>query len=231
MINRVKNFDSFHLNENENDKFELNEDFSFGSLFSSIGNFFAGGLAPMVKRKLAEYLMSKIGILPDSTGSYIVQNVVKLIPVKDYPGIFTGSKLNAEYLTPLFAEATAQMLADKGIDTVLSPIAEKLGIDPKGWLFTWIKESILQAQSNRVQFVKSIENFYRFLGSIDISAGDFNSTIDKKEGKKIASGIQKQLSLKNPALAKKVEASQESGGLEGLFGKLASLAGKDEIKH
>lgn len=226
MLKKVKDFDSFHSNE-----VEVNEEFSLGSMFSSIGNFFSGGLAPMVKRKLTEFLMAKIGILPDTLASYIVQNVVKLIPVKDYPGIFTGSKLNAEYLTPLFAEATAQMISDKGVDGVLAPMAEKLGLDPKGWLFIWIKESILQAQSDRVGFVKSIENFYRFLGSIEISAGEFASTIDKKEGKKIASGIQKQLATKNPALAKAAKEAGEEEGLGGFFNKLVSSFSKDEIKH
>jgi hypothetical protein len=230
MLKKVKDFDSFHTNQKEFEA-EINEDFNLGSMFSSVGNFFAGGLAPMVKRKLTEFLMAKIGILPDTLASYIVQNVVKLIPVKDYPGIFTGSKLNAAYLTPLFAEATAQMIADKGVDGVLAPVAEKLGLDPKGWLFIWIKESILQAQSDRNGFVKSIENFYKFLGSIEISAGEFASTIDKKDGKKIASGIEKQLAIKNPSLARDAKEAGEEGGLSGFFSKIASTFSKDEIKH
>jgi len=222
MSNKIKRFSDFNINEGD---FKTNEEFSFSSALSGVTNFFGEGLAPTVKRKLSEYLMSKIGIKENTTLSFIVQNVVKLIPMEDYLGIMTGKNLNAEYLSPLFAEATIEAINEKGIEPILSPVAEAVGLDVKGWLFTWIKESYQRMEKDRMGLKEKLINMYDFLGSLDVelSAKGYVDRFSGKEKEKLATKIGGQ-DVKD-ALKKGSSSTDVMGGLN----KIAKLLGRDEV--
>jgi hypothetical protein len=243
MINKVKKFDDFEYSDRNNG---LNEEegilgslaSGFGSVFKGIGsgvNFMLPAVEPAFKRWLTSKILEKWGILDDSTFSFIVQNVVKLIPVKDYWGILTGDKLNAEYLSPLLAEATAQMITEKGIDTILEPIAKAVGLDPAGFAYKTFVERVQLLMKDREKFKASLAGIFKFLGSIEVNFGEFAKDQDPSTQKKIAGDIYSQLAQENPAFAKKYKKEMEEGGgssgLGGFLSGLGKVFSQDKIKH
>jgi hypothetical protein len=242
MINKVKKFDDFEYSDRNNG---LNEEEGIlGSLASGVGSIFKGlgrgvdfmipAVEPALKRWLASTLLKKWGILDDSTFSFIIQNVIKLIPVKDYPGILTGDKLNAEYLAPLLAEATMQMITEKGIDTILGPIAKAVGLDTAGLAYKTLVERVQLLMKDREKFKGSLAGIFKFLGSVEVSFGEFAKDQDPATQKKIAGDIYSQLAQENPAFAKKYKKEMEEKGESGLGGFLSGLGkvfAQDKIKH
>jgi hypothetical protein len=242
MINKVKKFDDFEYSDRNNG---LNEEEGIlGSLASGVGSIFKGigrgvdfmipAIEPALKRYIASTLLKKWGILDDSTFSFIIQNVIKLIPVKDYPGILAGDKLNAEYLAPLLAEATMQMITEKGIDTILGPIAKAVGLDTAGLAYKTLVERVQLLMKDREKFKGSLAGIFKFLGSVEVSFGEFAKDQDPATQKKIAGDIYSQLAQENPAFAKKYKKEMEENGESGLGGFLSGLGNvfaKDKIKH
>jgi hypothetical protein len=242
MINKVKKFDDFEYSDRNNG---LNEEEGIlGSLASGVGSVFKGigkgvdfmlpAVEPAFKRWLTSTILGKWGIIDDSTFSFIVQNVIKLIPVKDYTGILMGDKLNAEYLSPLLAEATMQMITEKGIDTILEPIAKAVGLDPAGFAYKTFVERVQLLMKDREKFKASLVGIFKFLGSIEVNFGEFAEDQDPATQKKIAGDIYSQLAQENPAFAKKYKKEMEENGSSGLGGFLSGLGkvfSQDKIKH
>lgn len=242
MVNKVKKFDDFEYSDRNSG---LNEEESLlGSLGSGISSVFKGvgrgvdfmlpSIEPAFKRYVTSFILEKWGILDNSTFSFIVQNVVKLIPVKDYWSILTGDKLNAEYLSPLLAEATMQMITEKGIDTILQPIAQSVGLDPAGFAYKAFVERVQLLMKEREDFKKSLIGIFKFLGSIDIKFGEFASDQDPATQKKIAGDIYSQLAQENPAFAKKYKKQMDqegSSGIGGLLSGIGKIFAQDKIKH
>lgn len=242
MVNKVKKFGDFDYSDRNPG---LNEDESLlgsitsgiGSVFKGIGggvNFMLPSIEPAFKRYVTSKILEKWGILDNSTFSFIVQNVVKLIPVKDYWGILTGDKLNAEYLSPLLAEATMQMITEKGIDTILQPIAQSVGLDPAGFAYKTFVERVQLLMKDREDFKNSLIGIFKFLGSIEVKFGEFATDQDKATQKKIAGDIYSQLAQENPAFAKKYKKQMEQGGSSGIGDLLSGIGkvfAKDKITH
>lgn len=116
------------------EELRINEEFNLGNLLSGALDFAGEGLRRTIKEKIAASIMEIIGVEENSLLSGLVQEVVEEIPVKDYPSILTGDKANVEYLAPHIVVAMEKFIERKGFD----PIAEKIGIDPRGWLYKTI---------------------------------------------------------------------------------------------
>jgi hypothetical protein len=115
-----------------------------GGLFSKALPYLGSGVAKTVKQKIAEALVAKIGILPDSNLSVLVQEFVDAIPIADIPGIISGEKATPEYFAPKLAEFLQEFVQRKGLDGIVSG----WGVDPKGWLYSIIRE-MLQEQMGK----------------------------------------------------------------------------------
>jgi hypothetical protein len=127
----IKDLKSFNNNE------KLNEDFSWGNLISGALDLGGQGLRKTIKEKIAASIMEKFGVRDNSIFSGLVQEVVDAIPVKDYPEIIMGEKANVEYLAPFMVQAIGEFIERKGLDT----LADSLGLDPRGWLYSTLVNS------------------------------------------------------------------------------------------
>ena len=116
------------------EELRINEEFNLGNLLSGALDFAGEGLRRTIKEKIAASIMEIVGVEENSLLSGLVQEVVEEIPVKDYPSILAGDKANVEYLAPHIVVAIEKFIERKGFD----PIAEKIGIDPRGWLYKTI---------------------------------------------------------------------------------------------
>jgi hypothetical protein len=109
-----------------------------GGLFSKALPYLGSGVASTVKQKIAESLMAKIGVLPNSNLSVLIQEFVDAIPIADIPGIISGEKATPEYFAPKLADFVQEFVQRKGLDGIVTG----WGVDPKGWLYSIIREMI-----------------------------------------------------------------------------------------
>lgn len=186
------------------DEVQLNEDFSWGGLISGAFNFASTGLRKTVKEKIAAIILEQIGIKQDSLFSGIVQEAVDAIPIKDYPALITGEKANIEYLAPKMAQAISEFFERKGFD----PIAEQMGIDSKGWLYSTIRNGLQSPEGKERLKSMLIEAF----GGKDAKgsvARDAISDLPKEDKQKISDEVKKKLGI---MYGKKVEMEPEKKG-------------------
>jgi hypothetical protein len=168
---------------------ELNEEFNWGNALSSVMGIAGTGFQKTIKEKIAAVILEKIGILEDTILSQIVQEVVDQIPFKDYPAILTGEKANVEYLAPKMTQAITEFFERRGLD----PIAQQIGIDPKGWLYSTIRNGLQSPQGK--EKLKSF--FIEAFGGKDAKgsvARDAFSDLPKADKDKISDEVEKKLS-------------------------------------
>jgi len=134
----IKDFDSFSDN-NVNESWE-----DFGNFFTNIFGFAGEGLRKTIKQKVAAKLMEQIGVKENSNMSAIVQEVIDQIPISDYPKLLSGENANVEYLAPVLAKSLQEFIQRKGLDS----LAEQMGIEPTGWLYSTLREG-LQSERGR----------------------------------------------------------------------------------
>jgi hypothetical protein len=169
---------------------ELKEEFNWGNALSSIMGIAGTGFQKTIKEKIAAVILDKIGIMEDTILSQIVQEVVDAIPFKDYPAILTGEKANVEYLAPYMAQAITEFFERRGLD----PIAQQIGIDPKGWLYSTIRNGLQSPQGK-----EKLKNFFvEAFGGKDSKgsvARDAFSDLSKADKDKISGEVEKKLSM------------------------------------
>lgn len=178
----IKDLDSFSK------EIELNEEFSWGNLLSGVLNLAGTGFQKTIKEKIAAVVLEKIGILPDTILSQIVQEVVDAIPIKDYPDILTGEKANVEYLAPFMVQAITEFFERRGLD----PLAKQIGIDPNGWIYSTIRNGLQSPQGREKLKSFFIEAFggKNAEGSV---ARDAFSSLTKQEKDKLSSGAKQKI--------------------------------------
>jgi hypothetical protein len=190
------------LKEFENEP-NINESNWFSSLLSKTYT----GFTDVIKGKVVAFLLNFLGIGEGSIFSKLVQNFVEQIPLSDYPKIFFKKKVDSKYLSPKAAKATVEFLSEVGLDGV----AEKLGIDPKGYIYRTISEMISNEVS-RNKFQENLEIFYfNVFNSLSFSDGKFGNTFSSNEKNKIGSELQKAARKKAEETGKsKIEGSAEA---------------------
>jgi hypothetical protein len=193
-------------------EFEPEENLNESNWFSSLISKTWTGFTDVITTKVAAYLLKFLGIGETSIFSKLVQNFVEQIPLSDYPKIFFKKKADSKYLAPKAADATIEFLTDVGLDGV----AEKLGIEPTGYIYRTINEMISN-ETKRKGFRENLEVFYlNLFSSLSFSDGKFGNTFSSSEKNKIGSEIQK-------AARKQVEETGKSkieGSAEALLNNL-----------
>ena len=175
--------------------FSLNEDFSLSGLLSSVLPSLGQGFIKTLKQKIVGSLLDKFGILEDSTLSVLVQEFVDTIPVADIPKIITGDNVNVEYFAPKLAEFVQDTVQRKGLDT----IAKGIGIDPTGWIYSTIRNTI-QGQMGKEKLTKF---FLEVLGGEDSVGQSALMDLDPKSKDSLNQIIRKKYSLKGSSQGEK----------------------------
>lgn len=193
----------------------INESNWFSSLLSKTWT----GFTDVITGKVVAFLLNFLGIKEGSIFSKLVQNFVEQIPLSDYPKIFFKRKVDSNYLAPKAADATIEFLADLGLDGM----ADKLGIDPKGYVYRTINEMISN-EVKRKNFRAELEVFYlNLFNSLSFSDGNFGKTFSPSEKTKVETELQKAARQKAEETGKsKIEGSAEAL-LNNLFKNSANL--------
>jgi hypothetical protein len=201
-MSRVKSFEDFSSKGSRIDESIFDDILGmFGKLLPVAGE----GFIRTIKQKISAAIIEKIGVKENSMLSGFVQEVVASIPVKDIPGIITGSKTNTEYLVPLLAESTQNFIQRKGLEQLLEP----LGAEPNGWLVATIRNAI-QGEIGKKNLEKM---FTSLLGAEPFS----NSVMDKfsPEEKEQLSGSLAQQAMKVYPTSVKKNLSTPSDSTQG----------------
>ena len=115
----------------------LNE--GFGDIFSSFGS----GIWQTVKREFAGYVISALGMEPDSFGALVVRNLFAKLSFSDYGKVFRD------------CEFTTKKLAEALVATLLDQLRAKVGYDDI--MSTTIQNSMMEYLQKQ-EFIQSIEN-------------------------------------------------------------------------
>jgi hypothetical protein len=175
------------------EEFELNEDFSLSNIGNSIMGLvgkalpvLGGGFVKTIKQKITAIILEKVGIKEKSTLSVLVQEFVDQIPPADLPGILTGEKANAEYLAPKMAAFLQEFIQRKGLDS----LAEQMGIETTGWLYSTIRESI-QGEIGKEKLTKL---FLSLFGSMPHVGSTAINSLDPADKGKFSDALNQRLS-------------------------------------
>jgi len=144
MKKHIKSIDSFP---------SVNEEFGFLDVLSKGVEFIGTGISNTIKQKITAYLLEYLGIREESPLSVILQEVVEEIEISEYYGIISGKNVSMDFFIPKFAEALVEFLQRTGFDG----IAESIGIEKTGWLYSVARESISEKLSESENLKKDIE--------------------------------------------------------------------------
>lgn len=181
-MQNIKKFETF-LGEDRNSVNEFD--------LSSITSLFSGGLMSkgldslggVAKNKVAEYLLSYLGIGPNSLFGMIITESAEQIDMSEWWSLITEGKM-PDNMPKKMAAATMELLTRKGVDFVADRLgiakkSEKTAADVKrdglggmlnlfggetgsgqdGLLYRMLSEMI-QDQASKGALSKTLENFY-----------------------------------------------------------------------
>lgn len=111
----------------------------FGDIFSSLGS----GIWQTLKREVAGYVVSALGMDPDSFGALVVRNLFAKLSFSDYGKVFRD------------CEFTTKKLAEALVATLLDQLRAKVGYDDI--MSTTIQNSMMEYLQKQ-EFIESIEN-------------------------------------------------------------------------
>lgn len=199
---RIKSFENFSSQNND----EVNEGLwdDITGVFSKIMPSLGQGFITTVKQKITAAAIQKVGVKEDSVFSGIIQEVIAAIPLSDFPGIITGSKVNTDYLAPILAQATQNVIQRKGLETLLAPF----GAEPNGWLVATARNSI-QGEIGRENLEKMWRNI---LGAEPFGEGGLASQFTDQEKQKFTNAITQQAAKSYPLTKSSTSRSTSSSG-------------------
>ena len=143
----IKNFSEF---ESTNEA----EGFDFSSLLGNVGDVGAD----LIKSKIAEYLYGYLGIKPESLMGTIISKLVQTVDFKEYWDIITGGgDFPVSKIAPKLADATIEVVSDKGVDGIATSFSSTL--DKNGLIYRSIKEMITN-QSRKAEFRENLISMY-----------------------------------------------------------------------
>lgn len=201
-MSRVKSFEDFSSNDPKLEESLMDDIFGmFGKLLPVAGE----GFVKTIKQKISASIIEKIGVKENSMLSGFVQEMVASIPVRDIPGIITGSKTNTEYLVPLLAESTQNFIQRKGLEQLLEP----LGAEPNGWLVATLRNAI-QGEIGK----KNLEKLYSSLLGSESFSSSVMSKFSPQEKEQLSGSLAQQAMKTYPTSIKNNLSTQGSSSSE-----------------
>jgi hypothetical protein len=199
----IKNFSEFE---------SANEGFDVTSLLGNLGDVGAD----LVKSKAAEYLYGYLGIKPESLLGTIISKLVQTVDFKEYWDIITGKgDFPISKIAPKLADATIEVVTDKGVDGIASSFNSTL--DKNGLIYRAIKEMITN-QSRKAEFRENLISMYTSI----LTAGKGGLSSPKKSPFTFTPSEAKTLAS-DPALKQKAASGSGATDLvQSLFGGKAS---------
>ena len=145
MNNNIKNFNEY--------KASVVDESLLGDVAGKILPMLGRGFGGAIKEKIASFILSKIGIKPNTILSKITQEFVDALfkDMDDVTGVISGDNLNVEFLAPRIAEAIQEYIQNNGMVSLVAPF----GVDTNGWLYKIISEG-LQGELGKENITKFI---------------------------------------------------------------------------
>jgi len=149
MTKTIKNFSDFR-------KVDEGYEDILGGLASSASTAFTN----VIKNKVTAYLLEFFGANPDSIMGTIIKNFAETIYVTDlYDWIVKGQgDISVRTLAPRLADVTFETLFELGPDG----LAERLKIDKKGWIYSTIKEMLVNS-AKKEEFMGHLLSFWTWV--------------------------------------------------------------------
>ena len=169
MTKIIKNFSEFS-------KVDEGYEDILGGLASSASTAFTD----VIKNKITAYMLEFFGANPDSIMGTIIKNFAETIYVSDlYDWIVKGEgDISVKNLAPRLADVTFETLFELGPDG----IAQRLKIDKKGWIYSTIKEMLVNS-AKKGEFVDQLTSLWT-MALTSIAGGENKSPFSQvKSGK------------------------------------------------
>ena len=169
MTKIIKNFSEFS-------KVDEGYEDLLGGLASSASTAFTD----VIKNKITAYMLEFFGANPDSIRGTISKNFAETIYVSDlYDWIVKGEgDISVKNLAPRLADVTFETLFELGPDG----IAQRLKIDKKGWIYSTIKEMLVNS-AKKGEFVDQLTSLWTMVLT-SIAGGENKSPFSQvKSGK------------------------------------------------
>ena len=169
MTKIIKNFSEFS-------KVDEGYEDILGGLASSASTAFTD----VIKNKITAYMLEFFGANPDSIMGTIIKNFAETIYVSDlYDWIVKGEgDISVKNLAPRLADVTFETLFELGPDG----IAQRLKIDKKGWIYSTIKEMLVNS-AKKGEFVDQLTSLWTMVLT-SIAGGENKSPFSQvKSGK------------------------------------------------
>ena len=169
MTKIIKNFSEFS-------KVDEGYEDLLGGLASSASTAFTD----VIKNKITAYMLEFFGANPDSIMGTIIKNFAETIYVSDlYDWIVKGEgDISVKNLAPRLADVTFETLFELGPDG----IAQRLKIDKKGWIYSTIKEMLVNS-AKKGEFVDQLTSLWTMVLT-SIAGGENKSPFSQvKSGK------------------------------------------------
>lgn len=169
MTKIIKNFSEFS-------KVDEGYEDILGGLASSASTAFTD----VIKNKIIAYMLEFFGANPDSIMGTIIKNFAETIYVSDlYDWIVKGEgDVSVRNLAPRLADVTFETLFELGPDG----IAQRLKIDKKGWIYSTIKEMLVNS-AKKGEFVDQLTSLWTMVLT-SIAGGENKSPFSQvKSGK------------------------------------------------
>ena len=169
MTKIIKNFSEFS-------KVDEGYEDILGGLASSASTAFTD----VIKNKITAYMLEFFGANPDSIMGTIIKNFAETIYVSDlYDWIVKGEgDVSVKNLAPRLADVTFETLFELGPDG----IAQRLKIDKKGWIYSTIKEMLVNS-AKKGEFVDQLTSLWTMVLT-SIAGGENKSPFSQvKSGK------------------------------------------------
>jgi len=149
MTKTIKNFSDFR-------KVDEGYEDILGGLASSASTAFTD----VIKNKVTAYLLEFFGANPDSIMGTIIKNFAETIYVTDlYDWIVKGQgDISVRTLAPRLADVTFETLFELTPDG----LAERLKIDKKGWIYSTIKEMLVNS-AKKEEFRDHLLSFWTWV--------------------------------------------------------------------
>ena len=162
MTKIIKNFSEFS-------KVDEGYEDILGGLASSASTAFTD----VIKNKITAYMLEFFGANPDSIMGTIIKNFAETIYVSDlYDWIVKGEgDISVKNLAPRLADVTFETLFELGPDG----IAERLKIDKKGWVYSTVKEMLVNS-AKKGEFIGHLLSFWTWVLT-SIAGGDSKSVL------------------------------------------------------
>lgn len=223
----IISFNEFDYSINENNLDEGFQDILMNGL-GMLGN----GFVKTIKQKAIAYVMTYLKIKEKSPVSKLIQEIFDEIDIKDYYGIVTGKHTNWDFFIPKIAKGFVEFLQRSGFDEV----AESIGIESDGYLYSVIRNIITDKIADRKNFTKDIETFLHGIfkdssPSKGINIDSIINSMGSSERRETLSGMEKISKKAGYGKVSNVDGQkEESSAVSSYIKDLLKGGGKNFVK-